>query len=207
MTNWAQMQPDSQRFAGPPRSNGIAVASLVLGILGCVPFVTGVLAVIFGIIGIRNSRQPNVGGKGLAVAGLVLGIISVVAWTGFGGLLGRAYMESKPAGAVARQFLMDVSTGNANAATTNSSGFTAAQLLTQGHALSSLGALQSISFMSFNLSYVNGQATMRLSGSAVFANGISACRFRLTKIGGIYKVVGWEVSGNAVQSPLAGPGV
>lgn len=58
-------------------SNGMATASLVLGILGVFLPILGVLALIFGGIGISKANQ-GAGGKGQAVAGLVLGIIGTL---------------------------------------------------------------------------------------------------------------------------------
>jgi hypothetical protein len=59
-------------------SNGMATASLVLGILGFFLPILSVLALIFGGIGISKANQ-GAGGKGLAVAGLVLGIVGTLA--------------------------------------------------------------------------------------------------------------------------------
>ena len=64
------------------RTNGFAVASLVLGIVGvmlCFLFVPSVLAVIFGAVALSQiKQQPLVyRGRGLATAGLVLGLIGV----------------------------------------------------------------------------------------------------------------------------------
>ena len=63
-------------------SNGFAVASLVLGIIGlpasCIPFLVPGLALTFGIIGYNQITKANVeggGGKGMAIAGIVLGAI------------------------------------------------------------------------------------------------------------------------------------
>ena len=67
----------------PQPTNGMAVASLVLGILSILlfftvvpPFILGGLGVIFGIIGLTKAGQgaPN---KGLAIAGLVCGAIGL----------------------------------------------------------------------------------------------------------------------------------
>jgi len=56
------------------RTSGMAVAALVLGILGI-----SILAIIFGAIGIsQTNKDPNLKGKGLAVAGLVLGIVGII---------------------------------------------------------------------------------------------------------------------------------
>jgi DNA-directed RNA polymerase subunit RPC12/RpoP len=61
-------------------SNGFAVASLVLGIIGLPAscfIIPPVLAVIFGIIAYNQITRANAegGGKGMAIAGIVLGAI------------------------------------------------------------------------------------------------------------------------------------
>lgn len=61
-------------------SNGAAVASLVLGIVGiCTGWLYG-LGCILGIIGLvmASTAKKNNGGSGLATAGLVLSILAVV---------------------------------------------------------------------------------------------------------------------------------
>ena len=63
------MQPQRQ-------TSGSAVASLICGILGCVPLITGLLAVILGVMGLRATKNPKYTGRGMAVAGLILGLIS-----------------------------------------------------------------------------------------------------------------------------------
>jgi hypothetical protein len=181
------------RPGGGRRSNGPAIASLVLGLLFCIPWLTGLLAILLGIIGMRKARDPSVGGKGLAVAGLVLGIVSVVLWTGCGGLFGDAYVQSNPARAVARQFLQDLSAGDINAAMGNSTGLTAAELQTQAARIAAFGQLQSVSFSSFNMSIMNGQTTMQLGGTATFSNATKTCTFVLVKTGGIYRVTSFSV--------------
>ncbi len=65
-------------------TNGYATASLVLGIVSVVlcwtiwgGIVLGVLAVVFGALGIGRTKT-GVPGKGMAVAGIVLGIVGIV---------------------------------------------------------------------------------------------------------------------------------
>jgi hypothetical protein len=80
-------------FAAPPpmgmspaqqRTSGKAIAALVLGIVSmCVPYVglvTGIIAIIFGVLGMKEvDRDPqNVKGKGMAIAGLVLGAVALL---------------------------------------------------------------------------------------------------------------------------------
>ena len=80
-----------QGYAGPPvkAGNGLAVAGMVLGIIGIVfsfiPFlgvifgvILGLLALIFGGVGLARSKDPARGGRGQAIAGIVLGILALV---------------------------------------------------------------------------------------------------------------------------------
>jgi prepilin-type processing-associated H-X9-DG protein len=65
----------TQDFA-PPAMSGKAIASFVLGLCSFVACcVTGVPAVIFGILGLSDINNPtkNVSGKGFAITGIVLG--------------------------------------------------------------------------------------------------------------------------------------
>jgi hypothetical protein len=61
----------------PQSSNGFATAGMILGIFFCVPLAS-ILALIFGIIGLNKTNDPNVGGKGQAVAGIVLGSVGLL---------------------------------------------------------------------------------------------------------------------------------
>lgn len=71
-------KPYPQQANFPTQSNGKAIASLVLGGLSFfLSVVTGIPAIIFGILGLRDARnsQGRVGGQGLAIAGITLGSI------------------------------------------------------------------------------------------------------------------------------------
>ena len=79
LTQAAAVEAPAPRAVGGKRTSGMAIASLILGILGI-----SILAIIFGAIGIsQTGKDPNLKGRGMAVAGLVLGIlwlIGVVFW-------------------------------------------------------------------------------------------------------------------------------
>jgi uncharacterized membrane protein YvbJ len=61
------------------RTSGMAIASLVLGILGFFLTLPSIFAIIFGGIALSQiGKNPELKGKGLAIAGLVLGIIVVI---------------------------------------------------------------------------------------------------------------------------------
>ncbi|GGX88989.1 DUF4190 domain-containing protein [Streptomyces minutiscleroticus] len=60
------------------RTNGLAIASLVCGIVGLffLNIVLGPLAIIFGAVAVRQAGAK--GGGGMAKAGLVLGVVDVI---------------------------------------------------------------------------------------------------------------------------------
>ena len=64
-------------YAKPGRTSGLAIASMVLGIVW-VYWIGSILAVIFGHIAIsQTSRDETLRGRGMAVAGLVLGYVGL----------------------------------------------------------------------------------------------------------------------------------
>ncbi|MFO1442386.1 DUF4190 domain-containing protein [Bacillus sp. Bva_UNVM-123] len=59
--------------------NGLAVAGLVLGIIGVVlnlipfiPYILGILAIIFGAIGMKSTVK-----RGMSIASIILGAVSI----------------------------------------------------------------------------------------------------------------------------------
>lgn len=71
--------------AAAQQSNGMAIAALVLGIVGALLFLTviggivlGLLAVILGVIGARKARGGRAPHRGMAIIGAVLGGLGIV---------------------------------------------------------------------------------------------------------------------------------
>lgn len=181
-----------QQHAYPPvkRTNGVAIASLVCGLLGCVPLITSLAAILLGILGMKKTKDPTVGGKGFAIAGLVLGIVGIAGWTLSGGAIYLGYSASKPARAVANQFAVDLSTGNTAAALAASAGMTTQQLDSVIQQIQPWGTVNSTTFTSFNIATTASTGTTcDLTGIAVFTNGgTKAYTVRLIKQGEAYKV-------------------
>ncbi|MFE2726646.1 DUF1707 and DUF4190 domain-containing protein [Kitasatospora sp. NPDC059327] len=78
-------QPVPQTFLPPPppprRTNGVAVTSLVLGLLSLpTGGLTGLPAVITGHVARRQVAERNEEGDGMAITGLVFGWLSVAFW-------------------------------------------------------------------------------------------------------------------------------
>lgn len=83
-TNFPQTNAGQGPHTGAPSTNGMAIASLILGILAIVSCYVwalfGIPAVICGHISlkkIKNSRSP-IQGKGMAITGLILGYIGIL---------------------------------------------------------------------------------------------------------------------------------
>ena len=112
-----QYQPPPQ-----PQGNGMAVAGMVLGIIGvvliCAPYIglpCAIVAVILSALGKKKSKLTGTGG-GMATAGLVLSIIALgltllfvilwlVGWSILGSKLQEAAMQSQQVMLVVRSFL------------------------------------------------------------------------------------------------------
>ncbi|MFF1302697.1 DUF4190 domain-containing protein [Streptomyces sp. NPDC058307] len=63
-------------YARPSSVNGLAVASLVLGVLCCFPAV----GLVLGVIALVQIRKKGQSGKGLAIAGSVLSSLGLALW-------------------------------------------------------------------------------------------------------------------------------
>jgi len=67
-------------YQPPPRqqTNGLAIASLVFGILGLfIPLLPSLVGIVLGIVGLTKTKDPRVGGKGLAIAGISVSVATI----------------------------------------------------------------------------------------------------------------------------------
>ena len=72
---------DQQAPTSPPQQSGLAVASLICGILGLVGTgpITGIVAIITGHMAKKQIRQnPQMTGSGMATAGLIMGWLATI---------------------------------------------------------------------------------------------------------------------------------
>lgn len=73
----SQPPPIYYNYAPVSRTSGLAIASMVLGILW-VYWIGSILALIFGHVALsQTSRDETLRGRGMAIAGLVLGYVGV----------------------------------------------------------------------------------------------------------------------------------
>lgn len=74
--------PGQQPYGAAPQ-NGMGVAALILsilGVIGCIPFIGGILGIVFGRMGMKNAQEGRATNYGQARAGFIIGIISLVLW-------------------------------------------------------------------------------------------------------------------------------
>jgi len=81
---------------GPIPQSGLAVASLVMGILAFISIITALPGVIFGMVALRKIKTSNgrVGGRGLARAGIILSLVALPLATGLYFVIARAASTS-----------------------------------------------------------------------------------------------------------------
>lgn len=60
------------------KTNGLAVASLILGIIGLCVIICAPIALILGIIARGQIKRSGGSGSGMALAGIILGIVAIV---------------------------------------------------------------------------------------------------------------------------------
>ena len=179
------------------RGNGAAVTSLIMGIVFCVPFLTSFLAIVFGLVGWRKTRDPQVGGKGMAIAGLLLGLVGLLAWSGIfaaGGYgLYALYKYGEPARNASRQFAIDLSAGNIDAAKAQTTGrIKREDLVNAADSLKGLGTVQDTTLIPSVYRNLNGVTTIDVGGAANFANKKSIPYVvHLVKEGDTFKVDGF----------------
>ncbi|MFD0369395.1 DUF4190 domain-containing protein [Streptomyces sp. NPDC059071] len=75
---------------GPQPSNGLGIAAMVLGIIAVAGFcfyglgaILGILALIFGIIGLKKANRGEATNRGMAIAGIVLGSVGILVGAAF----------------------------------------------------------------------------------------------------------------------------
>ena len=167
----------------PRGTSGAAIGSLICGILGCIPFVTSVLAIILGIVGIKATGGGRAGGRGMAIAGLILGLLGIGGWSLFGGGMYALYIGSKPARAVATQFTNDMLAGNVSAAAAQCDPAMAQEDLQKASdSMKSWGTLTNMTVFGAKVENNNGFTQYELGGSAQFSSaGPKQATFSLKK--------------------------
>ncbi len=150
----------------------MAVASLVCGFLFCIPAITGLLAVLFGLVGFSRGKDPLRGGRGMAMAGLLLGLLSLAGWSGVGYFAWWGYGQLK-AFIVPTTGLIE-SLGNNDLVAARkyvTPAVSNADLAKAQTTFSTMGEFVQLDNPNFVQSTNNGVTTYTLTGKAVFQKG------------------------------------
>lgn len=75
----AEAQEKAKKKAEERQYSGLAIASLVLGLLFIIP-IAGIVAFALGIGGIAQTGKDRLRGRGLAVVGMTLGGLAQIVW-------------------------------------------------------------------------------------------------------------------------------
>jgi Domain of unknown function (DUF4190) len=70
-------QPPGPGFVSATRTNGLAIASLVLGILWLF-WLGSLVGLILGLVALKQIKSRNQRGRGIAIAGVVLGVLGLL---------------------------------------------------------------------------------------------------------------------------------
>ncbi len=178
-------------YSPPPSvyrpTSGLAIASFVCGLVVCVPFITSTLAVVFGIAGLRATRNPYVGGRNWAISGTILGVMGLGLWLFMGSLfymgLNMVLTEQGKAEKVATQFVQNLSDGKVAEATESlTSGVDRGTLAETVEAIKASGPFNELSG-EFQPIPVRGTLEFRFefTGDAVFSRDRKPLRMSLEK--------------------------
>jgi hypothetical protein len=178
----------------PSRLSKSALFSFIFGILGCIPFLTGILAFFLGIIGIVATGKPGIRGRWMAVVGIILAILSIGLWSTIGiGIVANWAGIKKGVDAVvtavtapghgARDFIRAVDSGDDAAAkdlsVMSDPDFEAAKTLIKAQ-----GGFTDSTFNQVNI--VNNEA--HVAGTGDFKTGIRQITADVVKVGDTWKV-------------------
>ena len=104
MTTGAPVGPSS----GKPKTSGLAITSLILGIVGgCSLGLLSIVGLILGIVGLKKIKASGgaVGGRGLAIAGIIISVVTLIIGLALGALIaGGAWYGLTEAKGQAQQF-------------------------------------------------------------------------------------------------------
>jgi hypothetical protein len=178
----------------PSRLSKSALFSLIFGILGCIPFVTGLLAFLLGIIGFFATGKPGVRGRWMAIVGIILAVLSIGLWStlGIGVVAGWAGIKEGFNSAVAvvtapghgaRDFIRAVDSGD-DAAAKDLSVMSEADFIAAKAFIKAEGGFTDSTFNEVNIT--NNEA--HVVGTGDFKTGTRRIEANVVKIGDQWKV-------------------
>ncbi len=171
-----------------------SVASLVgfaCGIFLVVPFVAGIAAIVLGVMGLRETREPIVRGRRLAIAAIVLGLVNLVGWSGYAEFISRI---SGPGRNVAHRFVTDLNTDNMTEAArdcTENIGET--RLQAAADQLKKWGGAKGVAVLNIDSNTLNRATTGSVRGSIHTPAGERSFQLQTVGQNGVWKVTDFSL--------------
>ncbi|HEV2294964.1 MAG TPA: DUF4190 domain-containing protein [Tepidisphaeraceae bacterium] len=183
-------QPEyPQRHQPGTLTNGWAIASLVSGLLGCVPYAMGVIALVTGIIGLKKTSDPRYTGRGMAIGGIVLGALSLVFWLFFSTMIFGLFKAAGQPRQLAQDFVKMTSEGAIDAAMQHAApNVEPAEMERLAAQMQEWGACQDVTSYSSSIKVAGGLTTCEVQGTATFADAERPFAMTLIKQGDAWKV-------------------
>ncbi len=184
----------------PSQSNGWGLASLICGILSfCTGGVAGLLAIIFGFVGLKRAKTTH-SGKGMSIVGLLLGFVTIAGWVVFilvGGLAILGVAKASEAERQANQhFIKDLSAGDVTTATNDTDGMSQSEVQDLIDQIKPMGAVKDVTNVGFSI--VNDTAD--LTGIATFEKGQKGYTVREVKKGDAWKISSFTFNSGSLPS-------
>jgi len=174
--------PQGYSLPAGTRTSAAAITSLVCGLLLCIPVVTGLIAVVTGIIGISATGNPAVKGRGMAIAGLILGLLSLGGWGLFGGGIYAAFRGAGPERAFAKSYIADLAAGNVDQCVQNSTANLPKDVIDlASKKMQSWGTLQDTTIIPFSVKTANGTYAGVATGICKFNGSTHSFQIMVTK--------------------------
>ena len=170
-----------------PRKLSLAcLFSFIFGLLGCIPFAGGVLAIVFAIVGFVRTAGAERTGRWMAIVGLILGILSIGGWGVFGGGIWALWKVTEAPRIAAHDYIRDLSTGDVADCMAHSVSPPVTQDGVQDlvDIAKKYGTFKDTTFTDTKV--VNDDAS--LSGEATFSGGTLDVDVDLRKVGGEWKI-------------------
>jgi hypothetical protein len=163
-----------------------ALAGAACGVFLIVPFVAGIAAVVLGILGLRETREPLVRGRRLALAAIVLGLVNIVGWSAFAVFISGI---SAPGRSVAHRFVTELNQGRTSDAQRDCAGnISLARLQAASDQIKNWGGARSVAILYINSVTANGVTTGSVRGSIHTPGGEHSFLLQTAEQDGAWKV-------------------
>jgi hypothetical protein len=188
-TETSEVSSDTSR----PRPWSVAsLSGFACGILLIVPFIAGIAAIVLGVMGLRETRDPALRGRRLAIAAIVLGVVNILGWSGYAEFISTI---SAPGRSIAHRFVTDLNTGNMSAAARDcTDNISETRLQAAADQLKEWGGARSVAVLNIDSNTLNGATTGSVRGSIHTPAGDHS--FQLQTVG---QDGAWKVSDFSLQ--------